>query len=113
VNTLILFATKYGVGREIAQRSANKIDGAIIHDLKDDKMPAFDSFDCIIIGSSLYAGSIRKEAKIFLNEYTERLHGKTIGLFLSGLSGGDANSSMAGRTVICVRSDYRRRSTKR
>ena len=48
-------------------------------------MPALAGFDCVVIGSSLYAGAIRKEAKVFLVQNTGNLQGKAIGLFLSGM----------------------------
>jgi len=85
MKTLILYATKYGNTAEIARRIASKIDGAIIHDLKQNNMPEITEFDCIIIGSSLYVGSIRKEAKTFLSKYEKDILNKSIGLFLSGL----------------------------
>ncbi|MCL2402599.1 MAG: flavodoxin domain-containing protein, partial [Oscillospiraceae bacterium] len=41
--------------------------------------------DCIILGSSVYAGSIRKEAKAFLAKNADALQDQKFGLFLSGL----------------------------
>ena len=86
MKTLILYATKYGAAREIAEKIAKNIDGAEIYDLKQNNIPSFDNFDCVIIGSSLYAGSIRKEAKIFLSQNAGAFQGKNIGLFLSGMA---------------------------
>jgi len=85
MKTLILYATKYGTTAEIARRIADRIDGAVLHDLKQNNMPKVIGFDCVIIGSSLYVGSIRKEAKAFLSKYEQDLRDKSIGLFLSGL----------------------------
>jgi menaquinone-dependent protoporphyrinogen oxidase len=89
MNTLILYATKHGATREIAERIANNMGGATLHDLKQGDSPALDGFDCVIIGSSLYAGSIRKEAKAFLTKNADGLRDKKIGLFLSGMAAGD------------------------
>jgi len=89
MNTLILYATKHGAAQEIAKRIANQMDGAVLHDLKEGHLPALASFDCVIIGSSLYAGSIRKEAKAFLAQNATQLDGKQVGLFLSALSTGE------------------------
>ena len=86
MKTIILYATKYGAAREIAERIASHIDGATLHDLKQANIPALADFDCVIIGSSLYAGSIRKEAKTFLAQNAAGLRDKKIGLFLSGMS---------------------------
>jgi len=61
------------------------LGGVTLHDLKQENMPALAGFDCVVIGSSLYAGAIRKEAKVFLVQNTGNLQGKAIGLFLSGM----------------------------
>jgi len=84
MKTIILYATKYGAAQEIAQRIAVKIDGSVLHNLKED-LPSLESFDCIILGSSVYAGSIRKEAKKFLLQNADVLTEKKYGLFLCGL----------------------------
>jgi len=91
MKTLILYATKHGAAKEIAGRIANKLDNVTICDLKQGNIPPIADFDCIILGSSLYAGSIRKEAKAFAAKNADTLTEKTIGLFLSGLAEEDNN----------------------
>ena len=86
MKTLILYASKYGAAKEIAQRIAQKMDDAVIYDLKQGNIPPIADFDCIILGSSIYAGSMRKEAKAFVAKNAEALGKKTLGLFLTGLS---------------------------
>ena len=93
MTTLILYATKHGAAREIARRIASHIDGAVMHDLKQPDVPDPAGFDCVIIGSSLYAGSIRKEAKAFLSQNADGLRDKKVGLFLSGMSQGEARAA--------------------
>ena len=93
MKTLILYATKYGAAREVAERIGKRIDGAKILDLKSGEIPALADFDCIIVGSSIYAGSILKEAKAFLAGNTDSLNGKIVGLFISGLSEGEADNA--------------------
>ena len=92
MKTIIVYATKYGAAGEIAQRIAKGIDGAVIFDLKQGAVPDLAAFDCIIIGASVYAGSMRKEAKAFVSQNSNVLLGKKLGLFLSGMgtSGGEA-----------------------
>lgn len=85
MKTLILYATKYGATKEIAGRIAARIPGSTVCDLKSSSIPSVSQFDCIILGSSLYVGKIRKEAKVFITRNTEALSEKKIGLFLSGL----------------------------
>jgi len=92
MKTLILYATKHGAAREIARRIEKKMDGAAAHDLKQGGVPSLGQFDCVIIGSSLYAGSIRKEAKAFLSQNTDALLGKKVGLFLCGMDTNQAKT---------------------
>ena len=85
MKTLILYATKHGATREAAERIAQKIPGTMLHDLKQANIPPLADFDCVIFGSSIYVGSIRKEAKTFLEQNADRLKEKKFGLFLCGL----------------------------
>jgi len=84
--TIILYATKHGAAAEIARRIADMISGAVVHDLKHNNIPDLAGFDCVIIGSSVYAGMFRKEAKAFLSQNAEVLKNKTLGLYVSGMS---------------------------
>jgi len=95
VKTLILYATKYGAAEEIARRISAKIAGAAVHDLKQDDIPALSAFDCIIVGSGVYAGSFRKEAKTFLSKNAEVLKSKRLGLFASGMSAEESQKVFA------------------
>jgi len=86
MKTIILYATKHGAAADIAQRIAERIDGAVTHDLKLGNVPPLSDFDCVIVGSSVYAGSFRKEAKTFLTKNAEELLKKKLGLFSCGMS---------------------------
>ena len=83
MKTLILYASKYGAVKEIAKRIADKLGNAVLHDLKQKNVPQLSDFDLIIIGSSVYAGQIRKEAKAFAAKNAEELSKKPLGIFLS------------------------------
>ena len=85
MKALILYATKYGAAREIAEQIAKMMNDAAIHDLKQNGIPDITEFDCVIIGSSVYAGSIRKEAKTFVIKNANLLRNKKLGLFISGI----------------------------
>jgi menaquinone-dependent protoporphyrinogen oxidase len=86
MNALILYATKHGATKEIAQRIAKHMPGETICDLKNSGIPSISQFDCVVIGSSVYVGSIHKEAKAFLSQNADALRSKRLGLFLSGLN---------------------------
>jgi len=85
MKTLILYATKYGAAREIAERIAKRLDGAELFDLKQGAAPELTGYDRVVVGSSIYAGSIRKEAKKYLQTHESQLCEKCLGLFLSGI----------------------------
>jgi len=85
MKTLILYATKYGAAHEIAVRIADRMDDATTHDLGQSDIPDVAGYDCIVVGSSIYAGMIRKEAKAFLSQNADTLGNKRFGLFLSGM----------------------------
>lgn len=86
MKTLILYGTKHGATRQIAQRLAKQIEVAALIDLKNDSIPALTDYDCVLIGSSIYAGMLRKEAKTFVTQHADELKAKTLGLFLSGMA---------------------------
>jgi menaquinone-dependent protoporphyrinogen oxidase len=95
MKTLILYATKHGAAREIAGRIAKRLDGAVIHDLKQGGVPSLAGYDCVIVGSSLYAGMLRKEAKTFLQQNVSDLRGKRLGLFVSGMDASQEKQFLA------------------
>ena len=84
MKTLIIYASHYGATREIARRISARIDGAVLHDLRQAAAPSIDGYDGVIIGSPLYAGTVKKEVKAFVARHAEGLRGKAVGLFLSG-----------------------------
>jgi len=85
MKTLIIYATKHGATADIARRIAELIDEPVIHDMKQDEIPSMDGFDCVVIGSPVYAGMIRKEAKSFIERNADTLCAKNLGLFLSAM----------------------------
>jgi menaquinone-dependent protoporphyrinogen oxidase len=85
MKTLILYASKHGATAEIARRIADKMGGTALHDLKGSGAPDLAGYDCIIVGSAVYAGMILKEAKEFVTQNTDILCKKQLGLFICGL----------------------------
>jgi menaquinone-dependent protoporphyrinogen oxidase len=86
MKTLILYATKHGAAKDIAERIAKLIPDSVVCNIKSDSIPVLDDFNCIIFGTSVYAGKIRKEASAFLANHEVDLASKHLGLFLSGMS---------------------------
>jgi menaquinone-dependent protoporphyrinogen oxidase len=84
MKTLLIYQSKNGATREIANRIAALLGETVVHDLKDGA-PSLDRYDCVIIGSPLYGGMVLKEVKSFVEQHTDELYGKKLALFLSGL----------------------------
>ena len=91
MKTLILYATKHGATADIAGRIALEFDGAALHNLKQGPAPSLADFARVIIGSSIYAGSIRKEAKEYAAKNAAELAKKELGIFLSCFAENDEN----------------------
>lgn len=88
--TLIAFAGKHGCAEECAGTLAKKIGGdTVIWNLKEKRQFDLGGFDKIVIGGSIYAGRIMKEAKEFARKNEAVLEGKTLGLFICGTAEGD------------------------
>lgn len=85
MNTLIVYFTKHGAAQKIAEGLAAQLENATLCNGKKEPIPALKDFDRVVVGSSLYAGSIGKEVKAFLTERAQELGEKPLGLFLSGL----------------------------
>ena len=86
MKTLILYATKHGTAKDLAERIASKFPDSTICDLKSTDIPPLSGFEGVIIGSSVYAGRIRKEAKKFVKKNADILATKRLGLYLAGMS---------------------------
>ena len=101
MKTVILYATKRGTTHDVALRIADALvdmgadTAPEILDLKvieglPEQLPDLATYDCIILGSAVYAGQVRKEMKSFLlplslPENRAKLEGKNFGIYLCGL----------------------------
>lgn len=90
MNTLIVYASKHGTTEEIAKLIGNKITGDVDYlNLKIKKDINLHNYDCIIIGTAVYAGMPMKEANNFINNNLELLKERTLALFTSGMCEGE------------------------
>lgn len=85
MRALILFGSKHGTVKLISEKIGDIIEGATIMNLKTSN-PDLEGYDTVIIGSSLFAGAIRKEVKTFIINNEQLLKTKRLGFFISGLS---------------------------
>jgi len=95
MKTLILYATKHGATKEIAKRISALIPDSTVCDLKSSNIPNTSDFDRVIIGGSVYAGSVRRETKTFVAQNADTLLKKQIGLFISSLTNGEYEQAFA------------------
>ena len=85
MKTLIIYATKNGATKIIAERISHVINDSTLCDVKNSAGLSISDYDCIILGSPLTAGKINKEITSFINNHSDELLSKRTGLFLSGL----------------------------
>jgi menaquinone-dependent protoporphyrinogen oxidase len=79
MNTVIVYASKLGSTRKVAEYIAGKIGSAAI-DLKSDPNPDVSKFDKVIIGSGVYAGKPSKRVNTFIKGAD--LGGKDVRMFV-------------------------------
>lgn len=83
MKTLVLYASKYGCTEDCSKYLKSKIsEGCDLFNLKNPKEIDLHQYDQIIIGSPIYIGKIRKEAKSFCEQNLETLLAKKIALFI-------------------------------
>ena len=92
MKALIIYSTKHGATKKIAESIAGRLSGAVLHDADCGEKITFSDYDCIILGSPLTAGRISKAVKKIAAEHADELQNKTIGLFLSGLQESEAET---------------------
>ena len=85
MRTIIIYATKHGATKKIGEYIANRINNAVLHDIDSAATISVSDYDCVVLGSPLTAGMIRREIKNFAVNHTAELKSKRLGLFVSGL----------------------------
>jgi menaquinone-dependent protoporphyrinogen oxidase len=90
MKTLIAWTGKSGTTAEVVKEIAGELgEGTVSVDLKRGGMTDPSEFERVIIGGSIYAGSIHKNLKVFCEKYEEALLARPLGIFLCALSGED------------------------
>lgn len=86
MKTLIIYATKHGTTKKIANMIAKKLktsDDVELINVKDIKKYNLRVFDKVIIGGSIHAGDIQKNIKKFCEDNKDELKEKQLGLFIT------------------------------
>ncbi len=94
MGTLIVYSTKYGCTEDCAKKLSEKLnDGAVLCNLKKDKAPELSKYDKVVIGGSMYVGSIQKEVSEFCKNNLESLKNKKLGLYICAMQKDDVIES--------------------
>jgi len=90
MNTLIVYATKYGCAQKCAMELSKELKHNVeLINLKEKSNVDLSKYDRIIIGGSVYIGRIQKEVTDFISNNLEELLKKEIGLFICGMQEGE------------------------
>lgn len=83
MNTLIAYATRYGLTERCAKSLAGKLKGKIeLVNLQYKKVDNIREYDRVIIGGSIYLGKIQKSITQFCEDNYSELLNKRVGLFI-------------------------------
>jgi menaquinone-dependent protoporphyrinogen oxidase len=87
MKTVVIYLSKHGTTGKVAQMIAKQLTGdrVSVIDLKENNRPDLNSFDGIILGTSVYAGSPLKTVQRFCNDNIELLMQKRLALFVCGM----------------------------
>lgn len=86
MNTLIVYASKYGCTEKCTELLSKKLIGEVeIINLKQVSDIDISKYEKIIIGGSIYIGKIQKEVTEFCSKSLDKLKEKRIGLFICGM----------------------------
>ncbi|MBP1040944.1 flavodoxin domain-containing protein [Vagococcus sp. BWB3-3] len=87
---LIIYSSKYGATQAYAEMIADQLKGdSQSQNVADVTLENLQAADKIILGSSIYMGSIGKSMQKFCVKYEELLLAKPLDLFINGLRSGD------------------------
>lgn len=90
MKTLILFSSSHGTTEKAAQLLKEQLLGDVeLVNLKECPYPSLVGYNSVIIGSSIYAGSVKSRVKKFLKQNQSVLMTKHLGLFLCCMYEGD------------------------
>ena len=83
MKTLIIYATKNGSVKEVAQLIKKELVGEVkIIDSRDKIIKDISEFDNILIGSSIYFGQLNKRIKRFIFIHRPEIVHRNFGIFL-------------------------------
>jgi menaquinone-dependent protoporphyrinogen oxidase len=87
MKTAIIYTSKHGTTEKVSQMIAARLTGnqVSVIDLKKEKHPNISSFEGIILGTSVYAGTPSKAMQRFCKNNSRILTQKRLALFVCGM----------------------------
>lgn len=83
MRTAIIYTSHHGTTEKVARFLADKLkQEVVLIPLKKIKNPDLKPYDRVILGGSIYVGTIQKRMKKFIEAYRSELLQKEIGLFI-------------------------------
>jgi len=97
MNAWVVFASKYGSTREVAEAIAEELGRAHNVRVRDAaEVKGFDGADAVVLGSAIYAGHWLKPARTLLEERVDELVSRPTWLFSVGPIGDPPQPADAG-----------------
>ena len=84
MKTLIVYGSKYGSTKTIAEWIAERLEldfDTTVEDVKAEPVPSPEAFDLIIVGSGVYTEAISKEIRDYIDKYIDILEKKQVVLY--------------------------------
>lgn len=111
MKALVIYGTRGGATKKIADEIGTVLGeqsfAVTVSDAKDSKGIDINSFDLIVVGSSVWATMWKWQASRFLKRNAKTLAGKKVALFSSGLAGGDpAQADYASQSIEKTAAKY-------
>lgn len=93
MRTLIIFSSSHGTTEKAAQLLKKQLKGEVeLINLKKLSNPPLTDYDSVILGSSIYAGSVKSNVKQFIKQNQKTLMTKHLGLFLCCMFEGEKSA---------------------
>ncbi len=87
MKTILIYTTKYGSVEKVATMMKSTLDGDVtLVNLMKQNAPNLDAYDTVILGGSIYMGSIQKKMLEYGATHLPTLLKKRIGLFICAAS---------------------------
>lgn len=91
---LILYETKSGFTKEIADKIFIRIPDSDMFDMHEVDQYNLEDYDTIIVGAPIYQGEIIKDAEQFFVQNKKILLKKRLGIFCSGMNSAEFNQAV-------------------